>query len=169
MWQGHPRACSPWLESLPIQRGISESWLETWGRRREQRLCSPRLGGERSPGILKANNDLESITAGAIPALGVMDAPRAPSLISILLFLIMGATHAEQESHSRGKGNIPFSLPGCCLMASFPLPLPLEQSSGMGPAAVSLLGKFQPLPKLGGSSGREFLSRCVEDWRVGCC
>lgn len=43
--------------------------------------------------------------------------------------------HAEQESHSRGKGSIRLSLPGCCLVESFPLPLPLEQSSGVGPTA----------------------------------
>lgn len=58
---------------------------------RDQRLCSLRLGRERSSGILEANSDLESITAGAIPALGVMDAPQASSLISILLFFVMGA------------------------------------------------------------------------------
>lgn len=69
---------------------VGECWLQTWGRTRDQSICSLRLGGERSSGILEANSDLESITARAIPALGVMDAPQALP-ISILLFFVMRA------------------------------------------------------------------------------
>lgn len=76
--------------------------------------------------------------------------------------------HVEQESHSRGKGNIPLSLPGCCLMESFPLPLPLEQSSGVGPAAISLLGEFLPLPKLRGAVAVSSVAGGggLEDWML---
>ena len=56
-----------------------------------------RLGGERSSGwfvetwVLSVNSKSsypKSITAGAIPALGVMDAVQAPFLVSVLLFIV---------------------------------------------------------------------------------
>lgn len=111
VWQGHPRACSPGLESLPIQRMLVSVGCRRGVGRGEQRICSLRLGGERSSGILEVNSDLESVTAGAVPALAVMDAPQAPSLSPFFC-----SSSGEQESHSKGKGNIPLSLPGCCLM-----------------------------------------------------
>lgn len=65
----------------------------------------------------------------------------------------------EQESHSRGKGNIPLSFPGCCLMESFPLPLLWGgTSSHFTPRGVFTFAKAE------GSGGREF---CHRGWRIG--
>lgn len=92
-----------------------------WGRRREQRLCSPRLGGERSSGILEANSGLESITAGAVPALGVMDAPQAPSLVSILLFLLTGAASRGEGEPQQREGQHSTLIPRLLLAGIIPI------------------------------------------------
>lgn len=92
-----------------------------WGRRREQRLCSPRLGGERSSGILEANSGLESITAGAVPALGVMDAPQAPSLVSILPFLLMGAASRGEGEPQQREGQHSTLIPRSLLAGIIPI------------------------------------------------
>lgn len=136
---------------------------------RDQRLCSLRLGRERSSGILEANSDLESITAGAIPALGVMDAPQAPSLISILLFFVMGAASYGAGEPQQREGQHSSLIPRLLLGGSIPIASALGAELWGGSSSHFTPGGVLNFAKAEGSSGREFLSQWVEDWRIGHC
>lgn len=143
--------------------------LVSVGCTRDQRLCSPRLGGERSSGILEANGDLESITAGAVLALGVMDAPQAPSLVSILLFSVMGAASCRAGEPQQGEGQHSTLIPRLLLDGIIPIASALGAELWGGTSSQFTPGGVLTFAKAEGSSGREFLSQWVEDWRMGCC
>lgn len=136
---------------------------------RDQRLCSLRLGRERSSGILEANSDLESITAGAIPALGVMDAPQASSLISILLFFVMGAASYGAGEPQQREGQHSSLIPRLLLDGIIPIASALGAELWGGSSSHFTPGGVLTFAKAEGSSGREFLSQWVEDWRIGRC
>lgn len=142
---------------------VGECWLQTWRRRREQRLCSPRLGGERSSGILEVNSDLESITAGAIPALGVMDAPQAPSLISILLFLITGAASCGAGEPQQREGQHSTLIARLLLDGIIPIASALGAELWGGTSSHFTPGGVFTFAKAEGSSGSEF---CRRGWRI---
>lgn len=161
-------------QSLLLSAGISshpeevgECWLQMWGRRREQRLCSPRLGGERSSGILEANG-IHHCGGSTCPGSHGCSPGSFPGLHSPVPPHRSCFTWRRRAT-ARGKGNIPLSFPGCCLLESFPLPLPLEQMLWDGISSCFTPGRVLTFAKAEGSSGREFLSQWVEDWRIGRC
>lgn len=169
VWQEHPRACSPRLESLPIQRMLVSVGCRCGGGGGSRGFAARGWVGRDPQGFWKQ-------TVAWNPSLQGQYLPweswMLPSLLPWSPFSRSSSRellHMEKESHSRGKGNIPLSFPGCCLLESFPLPLPLEQMLWDGTSSCFTPGGVLTFAKAEGSSGREFLSQWVEDWRIGRC
>lgn len=140
VWQEHPRACSSRLESLPIQRKLVSVGCRCGGGGGSRGFAARGWVGRDPQGFWK---QMESITAGAVPALGVIDAPQAPSLVSILPFLLTeAASRGEGEPQQEGRATFhSHSQVAACWNHSHCL-CPWSRCSGMGSAAVSLLGEF---------------------------